>query len=48
LPDARVRVWLAAGARPPALQVASEAAGADDAQVVALGEMFNRNDGFGH
>lgn len=47
LPDARVRVWLPAGARPPALQVAGEAAGANNAQLVALGEMFNGNDGFG-
>jgi len=41
----KVRVWQAAQFGPPALQVAAKRARVNHAQLVTLGEIFNRDDG---
>jgi len=43
LADLKVRVWQAALSGPPALRVAVESAGANHAQLIAFGKIFNRN-----
>ena len=47
LPDLEQRVGLAAQPRPPDVQVIGQGAGADLAQAVGFGEVFDGNDSIG-